>query len=104
MTELKNLTIVTNGHGIDLIQFNNTGKYPVRISLKKCASILNTNNDGTLIKPVKFKGRDLFEITHMDGKGKFKVGEKKMKAVLENGDAVMSLMQAVIKEAQNATA
>ena len=101
MKTTTNLSILTNEHGIDLIEIP-SGKFPVRISFKKCASILNTNNDGTLIKPVKFKGRDLFEITHADGKGKFKVGEKKMKAVLENGVAIMGLLASIVKEQHGA--
>ncbi len=84
-----NLDLKVNEYGISMLSIK-LDKYSVHISTKKVASILNTNNDASMIKSVKYKGRDLYKITHVDGSGSFKVGEKKINAVLENAESIMA--------------
>lgn len=67
-----------------------TENRPVHISLNKAKEILRTNLDADLINPVSFKGRDLFEITKENG-NKFKVGEAKLNAVLDNAEEIGKL-------------
>ena len=87
---MSNITTSTNEYDIKMLEIQTESPRNVFISLSKAQAILATNLDADLINPVHFKGRDLFEITKSEG-GKFKVGENKLNAVLDNADAIGSL-------------
>lgn len=95
--KLENIKLFTNDHGIDMVEIK-TDSYPVRVSLNKCASILGAKEED--MEEVQYKGRTLLKITHLNGKGSFRVGARKLNAVLMNCDEIYSLMKAVYEEAQ----
>ena len=76
------IRVYVNDYDVDMVEIQ-SGTRPQFVSLAKVKGILGTNKDANLIKPIKHKGRDLFEITKEDGKA-FKMGENKMNAVLDN--------------------
>lgn len=81
-----NVTAEVNQYELVMLTIE-TENRPQHISLNKAKEILRTNLDADLIEPVKFKGRDLFEITKENG-NKFKVGENKLNAVLDNAEEI----------------
>lgn len=85
------MQVTTSINDYDLVMLEiKTDNYNQHISLNKAKEILRTNLDASLIEPVIFKGRDLFEVTKENG-GKFKVGEAKMNAVLDNAEEIGKL-------------
>lgn len=85
------MQVTTEVNQYELIMLTiETENRPVHISLNKANEILRTNLDADLINPVNFKGRDLFEITKENG-NKFKVGEAKLNAVLDNAEEIGKL-------------
>ncbi|MAD98963.1 MAG: hypothetical protein Unbinned200contig1002_27 [Prokaryotic dsDNA virus sp.] len=92
------IDVVQNDHGILLMTLPTKKGYDVRVSIRKVASILNTQNEPNMMKEVQKHGRTLYQIQHMDGSGKFNVGITKINAVLDNSKAVMKVLTKVYEE------
>lgn len=85
------IRVYTNEYDIQMVEISGENR-PQFVSLAKVRDVLRTNTVPNIIRPVKFKGRDLFEIDRLQGKP-LKMGENKISAILNNS---VELEQAVI--------
>lgn len=81
-----------NEYGVTMLEIKPLKQRPVFISEKKALAILATNDDASALTAVVKHGRDLFQVSHLEGDRVFTIGEKKIRLVLDNSAGINEVL------------
>ena len=86
-----------NDFDIEMLSIKPIKGNTVHISLRKAIAILDTNEDASLIEPIKKHGRNMYKISHVNPSDRpFVVGLTKIDIVLNNSQGILLALHASI--------